>query len=172
MALGFGFGGLGALAALLHMLYHALTKMLLFFAAGNVFLKYSSTKMRHISGVLSVLPLTGPLLFGGFIAITGLPPFGLFATEMTILSSGMVAHPWVAGTALFALAVVFFGFFRHLSGMLFGPAPAGMSRGESRLLTQLPLLLIAALLIVWSWDFPEPILELINQAASGLTPHP
>ncbi len=168
IALGFGFGGLGTFAALLHMLYHALVKMLLFFAAGNIFLRYSSTKMKNVTGVLSVLPVSGPIFLGGFIAITGLPPFGLFATEMTILSSGMAAHPWIAGTVLFSLAVIFFGFFRHLSGMIFGSVPEGVSRGESRLLTQLPLLLLAALIVVFAWDFPEGLLDLIRQAATDL----
>jgi hydrogenase-4 component F len=172
IALGFGFGGLGTFAALLHMLYHALVKMLLFFAAGNIFLRYSSTKMKNVTGVLSVLPLSGPIFLGGFIAITGLPPFGLFATEMTILSSGMTAYPWVAGTALFSLAVIFFGFFRHLSGMLFGQVPEDVSRGESRALTQIPMLLLAALIIVLAWDFPTELLDLIHQAAVDLAVKP
>jgi hydrogenase-4 component F len=172
IVLGIGFGGIGLVVAIMHMLYHALTKTLLFFAAGNVFLKYSSTKMKNVTGVLSALPLTGPMLFGGLIAIVGLPPFGIFFTKMLILSSGMALHPWIAGIVLFALAVVFFGFFRHIYGMLFGPVTEGISRGESRLLTQVPLLLIMALLIIWSWDFPEALSELIRQAAADLTIKP
>ena len=36
ITLGFGFGGLGSFAALLHMVYHSLAKSILFFSAGNV----------------------------------------------------------------------------------------------------------------------------------------
>src|SRR3990172_6814995 len=46
VALGFGFGGLGSFAALLHIIYHSLVKSILFFSAGNVLLKYGSTKNK------------------------------------------------------------------------------------------------------------------------------
>ncbi len=36
ITLGFGFGGFGSFAALLHMVYHSLAKSILFFSAGNV----------------------------------------------------------------------------------------------------------------------------------------
>jgi hydrogenase-4 component F len=74
LALGFAFGGLGPFAALLHALYHSLLKSLLFLSAGNIFVKYGSTKIVNIRGVFQTLPLTGILFFGGFLAL-GLPPF-------------------------------------------------------------------------------------------------
>lgn len=169
LALGFGFGGLGVFAALLHMLYHALAKAFLFFAVGNIFLKYSSTKMKNISGVFSVLPLTAPLLFGGFIAIVGLPPFGLFMTKLLLLSSGMERFPWIVGIAVLLLAVIFFGFFRHVTGMLYGSAPESIGRGESNMFTRVPLLLLAALILLLGLDFPESLRALIEAAAAGLS---
>lgn len=171
IALGIGFGGFGTVAAIMHMLYHSLIKTLLFFSAGNIFLRYSSTKMKNISGVLSALPLTGPLFFGAVIAIVGMPPFGTFATKMLIFSSGMESHAWVVGIAIFVLAVVFFGFFRHVSGMLFGAVPESTERGESNLLTQIPLLLLAALIIILSFYFPESLRALINAAAVVISPN-
>lgn len=169
LALGFGFGGLGVFAALLHMLYHALVKALLFFAVGNIFLKYSSTKMKNISGVFRALPLTAPLFFGGFIAIAGLPPFGIFTTKLLLLSSGMEQYPWIVGIVLFALAVVFFGFFQHVTAMFFGSLPEGIERGESDIFTQAMPLLLAALIIVLSWSFPEALRTLIEFAAYRLS---
>ena len=59
IALGFGFGGLGAFGALLHMIYHSLAKSVLFFSAGNILLKFGSTKIIRIRGVLSALPVNG-----------------------------------------------------------------------------------------------------------------
>jgi hydrogenase-4 component F len=43
MALGFGFGGIGGFAAILHMVYHSLIKSSLFFASGNMMVKYHCT---------------------------------------------------------------------------------------------------------------------------------
>jgi hydrogenase-4 component F len=169
MALGFGFGGIGTFAALLHMLYHALVKAMLFFTAGNIFLKYSTTKMKQITGVLSVLPLSSVLFFGGFIAIAGLPPFGIFATKLLILSAGMMSYPWISGIVLFALAVVFFGFFRHVTAMLFGPIPQDIEPGESNMLTKIPIVLMAAIIIIVSFDLPETISSIVTAAAASLT---
>jgi hydrogenase-4 component F len=170
LALGFGFGGVGVFAALLHMLYHALAKALIFFAAGNVFLKYSSTKMRHVTGLFRTLPLSAPVLFVSFIALLGLPPFGIFMTEFLLLSAGMKQYPLVVVFVLLALAIVFFGFLKHLIAMLFGSAPEGIVRGESNALTQIPLVLLLVLLLVLGWYLPETLSTLIALAANSLTP--
>ena len=172
LALGFGFGGIGILAALIHMVFHALIKALLFFSVGNIFLKYSSTKMKNVTGVLSTLPLTAPLFFAGFIGLLGFPPFGIFLTELSILAAGMTTYPYVVALALFVLAVVFFGFFKHITAMMFGPIPAGITKGESNLLTQLPLVLLLSLILVLSWHFPESISVLLSSAAESLTINP
>lgn len=169
MAIGFGFGGLGTFAALLHMLYHALSKALIFFAAGNVFLKYSSTKMRHVAGMFKVLPLTASLLFIAFLALLGFPPFGIFLSEFLILSAGIGQYPIVVGIGLLALLIVFFGFFKHLLGMLFGHAPEGVVRGESNVLTVVPLFFLVALLLLLGWYLPENLTALMELAVRGLS---
>ncbi len=171
MVLGFGFGGVGVFAALLHMLYHALGKALIFFAAGNIFLKYSSTKMAHVTGMMRTLPLTAPILFIGFIALLGLPPFGLFTTEFLLLSSGMAQYPFVVAVVLVALAVVFFGFLKHLMKLLFGAPPEGIVAGESHLLTQVPIVLLLALFFVLSWYLPETLSDLIHLTEKSLSFH-
>ncbi len=93
ISLGFGFGGIGAFGALLHMIYHSMVKSVLFFTAGNLLLKYGSTKILRVKGVLSVLPVTGIVLIVGFLAITGMPPFGIFLTEFYILTAGVTDSP-------------------------------------------------------------------------------
>lgn len=172
LALGFGFGGVGVFAALLHMLYHALGKSLIFFAAGNIFLKYSSTKMRHVTGMMRTLPLTAPIVFIAFIALLGFPPFGLFITEFLLLSSGMAQYPYAVVLVLSSLGILFFGFFKHLIGLLFGPVPEGIERGESNRFTQLPMLLVLCLLLILSWHLPETLLQLIQLAAQSLSINP
>ena len=80
--------------ALLHMGYHALTKPVLFFAAGNIHQTFHTLEFRVIGpGVVKVLPVTvllhGPGRGG---RRSGLPPFGLFCSEMTVLSGGFAAR--------------------------------------------------------------------------------
>src|SRR2546426_3181612 len=68
--------------ALLHMGYHALTKPVLFFAAGNIQQTCHTLEMRLIGpGLVKVIPLTGVFMGVAAVAATGLPPFGLFFSE-------------------------------------------------------------------------------------------
>jgi hydrogenase-4 component F len=167
IALGFGFGGVGVFAAILHMIYHSLSKSLLFLSSGNIFIKYSSTKIKNIAGVASVLPVTAVLFVIGFLAITGVPPLGIFNTEFLILSSGIKAHPVVTIIVLAALALVFAGFLRHVVAMVMGKNEKNLPVGESGWGTVAPLVILAAVLIVTSLIVPSALKTLITSAASS-----
>jgi len=167
MALGFGFGGLGSFAALLHMIYHSLAKSSLFLSSGNVFLKYGSTKIDKVKGLLSTMPVTAILLILGFLAITGTPPFGIFITEFNILSAGIASHPIAVVLSVVALAVVFIGFLRHVAAMVFGESPEmkkGM-KGEGSLWMILPPLALVSILLVTSFFLPDSLNALIQSAS-------
>ena len=166
ITLGFGFGGVGSFAALLHMVYHSLAKSILFFSAGNVLLKYGSTKIANVGGVLAAMPVTGKVLFSAFLAITGVPPFGLFLTEIYILTAGIVSHPFTVGIVLLMLALIFIGFLRLIAAMVFGKPAEPMARGEMNPLTILPPVVLTALLLAISIYLPSPLRTWINAAAA------
>ncbi|MHB1325855.1 MAG: proton-conducting transporter transmembrane domain-containing protein [Thermoleophilia bacterium] len=170
VTLGIGFGGLGTFAALLHMIYHSLAKSVLFFSAGNMLLKYGSTKILKVRGVLSVMPVTGVLLLIGFLAITGMPPFGIFLTEIYILSAGIADHLPVVIGVLFLLLLVFAGFLRHIVGMTLSsytePDSSPIAAGESNYLTVIPPILLLSLLIVAGFYLPAQVKSLLDSAAS------
>src|SRR5439155_25436131 len=78
--------------ALLHMGYHALTKPVLFFAAGNIHQSCHTLEFRLIGrGVIKMLPVTVVLMGLAAMASTGLPPFGLFYSELAVLGGGVAA---------------------------------------------------------------------------------
>src|ERR1035437_2063883 len=85
-ALGFG-GKLGALGAMLHMLFHGVTKPLMFFAAGNVQQHYGSPYFRKVHGVIHRLPWSGGLFLFGPLARFGTPPARLFQTRFPPLTA-------------------------------------------------------------------------------------
>ncbi|MDE3084819.1 MAG: hydrogenase 4 subunit F, partial [Verrucomicrobiota bacterium] len=89
-ALGFG-GKLGALGAVLHMLFHGVTKPLMFFCAGNVQQHFSTPYFWRVRGVIRTLPWTGGLFLLATLAVTGVPPFSLFQSEFTTLSAALAA---------------------------------------------------------------------------------
>ncbi len=166
IALGFGFGGLGSVAALLHMIYHSLLKSSLFFSAGNIFLKYSSTKIDKIKGTMKALPITAVLFLMGFFAITGTPPFGVFLTKIYILSAGMSAHPIVTVISFVLMSLVFVGFFQKAAAMTFGEKPQGIDSGENNVWLIIPSMAFITIVVCLSFYIPPFLINLLNSTAS------
>nr|MDO8110780.1 hydrogenase 4 subunit F [Candidatus Sigynarchaeota archaeon] len=128
--LGFGIGNLaGTLAifgALFHILNHSLTKSMLFFSSGNILLKYKTRCVDDIRGLGSTMPLTAILFMLGVFALTGLPPFSVFVSEISILS-GMIqvaqlnpAYYITVFIYLLCMVIVFAGFTNSAGKMVFG----------------------------------------------------
>ena len=167
VAVGISFGGpLGLYGALLQMIGHALAKSLLFFASGQVGLRYGTKQMDRISGVVGSMPITGTVLILGALALTGSPPFGIFVSEFSILSAGFRQGQTLAALAtLILIAIIFIRFLRPINLMAFGRAPVALPRGEisrTGLVAMLvSLVLIAGLGVV----IPAPLSELLRQSA-------
>lgn len=167
MALGFGFGGIGALAAVLHMVYHSLIKPSLFFTTGNILIKYHTARIARVSGTMKIIPITTMLLFVGLFAVTGCPPFGMFITEITIMVAGLPIHPVIVVAALVMIAIVFIGFFRHVSSMALSPSPsdATITKGEDSLWLVVPPLAMLLLALIASFYLPPCLHAIINEVA-------
>ena len=125
LALGLGFGGPLAIAAVLyHMLNHSLNKSLMFFGAGNAMRVYGTKEIGQIRGVWRCFPVTGALWLAGAVAITGAPPFGLFLSELTLMRAGLATpNAWAVIVLLLLLIVIFIGFLNHFRIMYFEGLP-------------------------------------------------
>lgn len=166
LGIGFGVGGAATAYALLHMLYHALFKALLFLSAGNFFLKYSSTKIAKIRGALTLVPVSATIFLAGLLALVGVPPSGIFFSKLGILAAGMREFPYVMLLVLVAISIVFAGFMRHASAMLFSEPAQDIPRGEigdSNLASIVFLALVCAILSI---SMPAGLRELITQSAA------
>jgi hydrogenase-4 component F len=117
----FGMGGAVAnFAALLHMTVHSLTKSAIFFAVGHAAQKAGSQRIEDIRGLITLNPTIGWGLMIGSLAILGMPPFGVFASEFLILTTAMRQQPWATPILLVALGVAFAAIFSRVQGMVFG----------------------------------------------------
>jgi hydrogenase-4 component F len=154
--------------ALLHMGYHALTKPVLFFAAGNVHQHYHTLDFRRLGGgLVRTMPVTALLLGLAAVAVSGLPPFGLFVSELTIIVGGFTSHfALVSVVMLAALIIVFCGVLNKLAGLLLGPGngqhPREIISASNVAAMSLPL---GALLLFTIW-LPGSVRQLMEQAAS------
>jgi len=121
----FGLGGpVANFAALLHMTVHSLTKSSIFFTAGHASQTAGTQQMDGIRGMVGISPTIGWGLMLGSLAILGMPPFGVFASEFLILTTAMREHPWATPVLLIALGVAFAGIFMKVQPMAFGESDA------------------------------------------------
>jgi hydrogenase-4 component F len=121
----FGMGGpVATFAGLLHMTAHSLTKSAIFFAVGHAAQKTGTQIIEDIRGLIQVSPAVGWGLMLGGIAILGMPPFGVFASEFLILTTAMREQPWATPILLAALGVAFAAIFSKLQSMVFGETTA------------------------------------------------
>src|ERR1035438_4515646 len=140
--------------ALLHMGYHSLTKPVLFFVAGNIGHTFHSLQYRVIGhGVVKVLPVTSLLMVLAAASAIGLPPFGLFFSELTVISGGFAAGKAVVSILiLVALIASFCSVLQQLSRILPGvPKPEFANKNSVAQFDGVPaMVLLLGTLLVFS----------------------
>lgn len=121
MTFAFGMGGpIASFAGLLHMTVHSLVKSAIFFAVGHAAQKAGTQVMDEIRGLIKTSPTVGWGLMLGSLAILGMPPFGVFASEFLIVTTAMREQPWATPFLLVALGVAFATVFSRVQPMVFG----------------------------------------------------
>jgi hydrogenase-4 component F len=121
----FGMGGpIANFAGLLHMTVHSLTKSAIFFAVGHAAQKTGTQLMDGICGLVTISPSIGWGLVLGTLAILGMPPFGVFASEFLILTTAIHDQPWATPLLLLSLCVAFAAIFSKVQPMVFGETTA------------------------------------------------
>ena len=169
VCLGLGFGGYwGVFGALLHVINHALVKSLLFILSGNILLKYGTTEIRRVRGLLRASPLTGGAFLAGTLALVGLPPFGLFISEFIIFRAGFENNAWVAMTGIALLVVVFAGMLASVNQMLYREPPEKLARGDVLRWPIAPLAVNFVLLVALGLTLPSALADALRQAIEVL----
>jgi hydrogenase-4 component F len=117
VGVGAGFG------ALFQALNHSLVKGSLFLLAGTILSICGSTSVRDARGLATRAPAVAALWLAGFLALSGMPPFGVFFSKLAILRVMVNAGDWWAlAFFLAALAVVFIAMSRIVLTMFFDAA--------------------------------------------------
>ena len=128
---GFGVGGAGVFGGAWHLLNHALAKSTAFYGAGLVLLRHEHKLLERVSGLLRGMPLAGTAILLSGVALAGMPPFGLFASEVLITVGAYRARPEVAYVFLAFLALAFATLLYQVFRMALGePAEPGRTLGR------------------------------------------
>jgi hydrogenase-4 component F len=174
VACGLAFGvRIAIMGALLHVVNHAATKSLAFFGAGRLASRFDTRAIKSITGGVAVLPISGTLFALAGLALAGMPPFGLFRSEMMILTGGLAGGTWIiAVVVLGLLAVAFAGLVRWTTAVTAGDAPEGMRCGE-RDVGALASMLLGFLVVLGLGLFVPPTLAtLLGSACNIFMGHP
>ena len=179
VCVGLGFGGvLGVTGALLHVANHALAKSVLFLLAGRIRARYGSSEIPDVSGVLAAMPFTGRAFLAALLALVGMPPFGLFVSEVMIVIAGFQAGlSAVALVVLGCLVVAFAGLLRAGHRMLHGAAPAALgaprsgaaviqAASEGRWAAAVPIAAALVLLVVTGVAWPPGLGAVLDRIAA------
>ena len=159
----FGMGGpIANFAGMLHMTVHSLTKSAIFFAVGHATQKAGTQLIDGIRGLITLSPMIGWALALGSLAILGMPPFGVFASEFLILTTAMRDHPWATPFLLIALAVAFAAVFSKVQPMVFGEPNAQRLPHRPALIPVYVHLGLVLMLGLW---IPPYLAEWYRQAA-------
>ena len=126
LAIGVSFGAPVALAGvLLHVMAHAAAKGSAFMGAGVFTVKYGTKQLSAMRDGLRLLPWSGPLFLLAVLALSALPPSGIFRSEFEIVAGGLASGGYPAAAVLVVLVTVaFLGLATSTTSMLLTPAPA------------------------------------------------
>jgi hydrogenase-4 component F len=127
LALGAAAGSRAAAAAvLLHVLGHGLTKAVLFLGSGRVLQTTRTSLITGVRGLADQQPWLAGTFGIGILALLGMPPFSLFASELAIARAGFAdGIGWATAIALLLMLVLAAAILSRTGGMLLGPPPDG-----------------------------------------------
>ncbi|MCA1186223.1 MULTISPECIES: proton-conducting transporter membrane subunit [unclassified Saccharopolyspora] len=173
-ALGAGIGGRLAIAAvLLHIFGHGLVKTVLFLGSGRMSQLIGTSRVDGARGLAVRYPVLAGCFGLGVLALAGMPPFSLFASEIGIAREGFRAGlGWAVAVAFFFVLMIGASLLVHTSRMLLGASSSGRAevapprtgaRTEAVLLTGL----VASVVLGAVGGLLDPLLPLTAELLSG-----
>src|SRR5436190_4607763 len=162
----FGMGGpLANFAGLLHMAMHSLTKSGIFFAVGHIAQAKGTQRIADITGLSVTHPRLAVVFALAVLAICGMPPFGVFASEFLILTTTFAREPWLAVLPAFGLLVGFGALLMRLQGTIFGEPVGPAHRVDA---SSVPMVLHLLLVLAAGIYLPPTLVVWFQRAAEFL----
>ncbi|MGC0417944.1 proton-conducting transporter membrane subunit [Embleya sp. AB8] len=163
-------------AILLHVAGHGLAKTVAFCAGGHIQHTYRSTRVDTVRDLLGRAPVIAAAFGSAVVALLGLPPFALFASEVALVRAGFTTDlGWALAISLFLVLLAFAAVTARTARMLLGPAPntppdAGPATARLSVSAGAPLLIgLAACAVLGVWS--RPLHGALTAAAAIVAPH-
>jgi hydrogenase-4 component F len=132
LTIGAALGSAGLWAALFHVWANSLTKGALFMSAGNIRRAAGGRTMDEVGGMAALTPYSAGIFVAGMFAVTALPPFGPFFSELRVVRAAFeTGHGTAAAMFLGCLLFAFFGLTRLVFAIVDGrPRTAARAEGQ------------------------------------------
>lgn len=160
-------------AALLHMIGNGLAKSVAFCSTGELLFATGTTRIDGVRGLLHERPFVGASFGLSLLALMGVPPFSIFASELAIVRAGIGGGlTWAVSIAIVLMLAIFGAVAVHSLNMLAGEHGSdttgpSLTAHVSTAACRIPLiggLIVAAAVGITTW----PISRLLRTAAEVL----
>lgn len=169
MIIGSALGGMGLFAALLHSIAHSLVKSSLFLTAGNIYHKYGSKSIAHVSALFRTDVRSAALWAAGFFCIVGTPPCVTFVSEFLVVKAMFAErHYFLAAVFLILLAAVLYGMGFAFMKMLAGEKGGSFSEQNAPWYCHAPQAVFIAASVAMGVYMPSSLVNFLNAAVGEI----
>jgi hydrogenase-4 component F len=152
--------------AIFYFLMHALTKSAVFVIVGNVIQTAKTQSLEKIRGLINGRPVLGWSLLIATLAISGIPPFGIFTSEFLLVVATLKTIPLLAIILVIGLIIALSGMLRNIQPVTFGEA----SPLTNLKISLSPALLHLGLILILGVYLPPVLHQVLMQAVKIIIP--
>ncbi len=151
ISIGLGLGNLlGIVAAIYHIINHAIAKSALFLSAGVYIHSFKTREIEKLSGVGRLLPITTFSFIITAFALAGIPPLNAFMSKFLLYGALVGKHPALALLVIIPSILAFLAYLKIIYVIYVKPLPQEESKynvKESLMMTA-PIFILALACIV------------------------
>ena len=168
LAIGTALGGVGMLAAIIHLIGHSLIKASFFLTSGNVLEIYGTKKIKSVTGLLKTDKKTGWLWVASFLGIVAFPPSVLFISEFLMVKTMFLnGHFIMCALFLLLLTIVLYGLGKAVVKMSFSAPTHEIEPVKLSWTMYLPQVVMLILAFIIGIYMPQGLSQAIIATVAG-----
>ena len=168
LAIGTALGGVGMLAAIIHLIGHSLIKASFFLTSGNVLEIYGTKKIKSVTGLMKTDRKTAWLWVASFLGIVAFPPSVLFISEFLMVKTMFLKGHFIMCTLfLLLLTIVLYGLGKAVIKMSFSAPTHEVEPVKLSWTMYLPQVVMLILAFVIGIYMPQGLTQAILATVAG-----
>ena len=168
LAIGTALGGVGMLAAIIHLIGHSLIKASFFLTSGNVLEIYGTKKIKSVTGLMKTDRKTAWLWVASFLGIVAFPPSVLFISEFLMVKTMFLkGHFIMCALFLLLLTIVLYGLGKAVIKMSFSAPTHEVEPVRLSWTMYLPQVVMLILAFVIGIYMPQGLTQAILATVAG-----